>query len=90
MQQEILDTLFGDRDILTELIIKLAPETPAQAKQLHDITNSTKGIDTAVQQLDDASTRLKELAQNFKDAANAIALVDQLVSLAASLVLAAV
>lgn len=37
MQQEILDTLFGDRDVLTDLIIKLSPANTAQQKQLQDL-----------------------------------------------------
>lgn len=37
MQQEILDTLFGDRDVLTDLIIKLSPTNLAEQKQLENL-----------------------------------------------------
>lgn len=104
MQQEILDTLFGDRDVLTDLIIDLAPKTPAEKQLLQglvarrdrlsmtiqdvinsDITTSTSGLDSAMNQLNDATASLDALKHDFDGVANAISIVDQIVKLVTSL-----
>ena len=49
-----------------------------------DITSRTAGIKNAREQLDAASAELAKLAGSFTDAAQAIALVDQLVTVVAA------
>src|SRR5690242_15600093 len=104
----MLDTLFGDRLKLSQLITQLAPQTLDQAKQLQaltqrrdrlwlaiqrlincDITSRTAGIEDARKQLDAKSAELARLAGTFDDVARAIALVDELVDIAAAVATAA-
>lgn len=49
MQQEILDTLFDDREKLSNLIIQLAPTTPEQVKQLQALMQRRDRLSMAIQ-----------------------------------------
>lgn len=104
----MLDTLFGSRLKLSQLITQLAPQTLDQAKQLQelmqrrdrlwmaiqklincDLTSRTAGVAFAREQLDATSAELAKLAGTFDDVARALALVDELVDIAAAVVTAA-
>jgi hypothetical protein len=54
MKQEILDNLFGDRDVLTDMIIALSPTTPTESQALQTLMVRRDRLTAVIQETIDA------------------------------------